>query len=322
MPPVYLDDNATTPVDPRVFEAMRRYSLDDFGNAGSRTHRFGQEAKKAVDKAREQIAHLVHARPEEVIFTSDATESNNAVLLGLATHGRKVGRTHVLVSAIEHASVLEPARELASDGFDVELVPVTRDGYVQPDAIRSRLRPNTLIVSLMHANNETGLRQPILGIASLLAEGGVLFHVDAAQTFGKEVEELRALECDFLSLSGHKILGPKGVGALRVRSRAGKRSRLTPRLFGGGQEMGLRPGTLAVPLIVGLGLAADLAAREHASRQAAALAIRQDFLDALSAVDHDVNGDLDRIQPNVLNVSFPGVESEALMLALRDAIAF
>jgi cysteine desulfurase len=319
--PVYLDYNATTPLDPRVFEAMRPYFLEEVGNAGSRTHLYGQRAKDAAEAARSQVAALLRARPEEIIFTSGATESNNAVLLGLVRHGLETNRKHVLATAIEHKSVLEPLDRIRELGFEVELVPVTAGGYVEPDAVRGRLRQDTLLVSVMHANNETGVLQPVREISEFLAGTGVLFHVDAAQTFGKEVEILRELRCDFLSISGHKIYGPKGIGALYARRRGAQRRLLTPLMYGGGQEMGLRPGTLPVSLVVGLGAAAALAERECLERRQAAAWVKQWFLQRLAVVEHHFNGDPSRTQSHVLNVSFPGVDSEALMLAVREEIA-
>jgi cysteine desulfurase len=321
MRPLYLDYNATAPLDLRVFEAMRPYFLEDIGNAGSRTHLYGQRAKEAVDRARQQVADLIGARSDEILFTSGATESNNLVLLGLLRHGQTTGRKHVLASAIEHKSVLEPLDQLREAGFDVQLLPITAGGQVEPDAVRERLRPDTLIVSVMHSNNETGVIQPVQEIAELLEDTKTFFHVDAAQTFGKEVETLRKLRCDFLSISGHKIYGPKGVGALFARRLRAQRRPLTPLMYGGGQEMGWRPGTLPVPLIVGLGTAAEIAAREHPMRREAAARVKRDFLAELAAVEHRINGDPSRTQPHVVNVSFPGVDSEALMMAVREELA-
>jgi cysteine desulfurase len=321
MKPVYLDYNATTPMDPRVFEAMLPYHLTEFGNAGSRTHFYGRNAKAAVDRARRQVAEIMGARAEEIIFTSGATESNNVVLLGLARHGLDANRRHVLATEIEHKAVLEPLGRLREIGFEVELVPVATGGYVEPDAVWARLRPDTLVVSVMHANNETGVLQPVLEIGEHLATTKTLFHVDAAQTFGKEVETLRRVPCDFVAISGHKIYGPKGIGALQVRRFATRRKLLAPVMVGGGQEMGLRPGTLAVPLIVGLGAAAELARKEYRERRAQADVLKGKLLSALKTVDHRINGDLTRMQSHVVNVSFPGVNSEALMLALRSEIA-
>ncbi|MFV1965746.1 MAG: cysteine desulfurase family protein [Pirellulaceae bacterium] len=267
MDALYADYNATTPLDPRVFEAMKPWFLDEPGNAGSRTHAYGQRAKDAVETARKQVADLIAAQPEEIIFTSGATESNNLALLGLAEYGIETGRRHIISTAIEHKAVLEPLERLRKLGFEVELAPVAPGGYVEPDAIKERLRPDTLLVSAMHANNETGVLQPIKEMSESLADTPALLHTDAAQTFGKEVEVLQRLRCDFLSISGHKIYGPKGIGALYLRRRSGERRPLSALLFGGGQERGLRPGTLPVPLAVGLGKAAQLAGEEHAERQ-------------------------------------------------------
>jgi cysteine desulfurase len=319
--PVYLDYNATTPLDPRVFEAMRPYFLEEMGNAGSRTHVYGQRAKAAAEKARCQVASLLQARPEEIIFTSGATESNNTVIFGLVPFGLQANRKHVLTTSIEHKSVLEPMDKLRQYGFEVELLPATACGYVEPDAVRVSIRPDTLLVSVMHANNETGMLQPILEIAEFLRTTNTFFHTDAAQTFGKEVETLRQLHCDFVSISGHKIYGPKGVGALCARRHRPGRLPLVPLLYGGGQEMGLRPGTLPVPLVVGLGAAAAFAAQEYQQRRQAAMRLKNRFLRALSGVNYRINGELAVTQAHVLNVSFPRVDSEALMMALRHELA-
>lgn len=321
MKPVYLDYNATTPMDPRVFEAMLPYHLTEPGNAASRTHVYGQTAKRAVDRAREQVAEIFGGNAQDIIFTSGATESNNVALLGLMRHGVDTDRKHILATAIEHKAVLEPLGRLREFGFEVELVPVTTGGYVEPGAVRERLRPDTLVVSVMHANNETGVLQPVVEISDLLAETKTLFHVDAAQTYGKEVDALRQLKCDLTSISGHKIYGPKGIGALHVSKRVSQRKLLSAIMSGGGQEMGLRPGTLPVPLVVGLGAAAGLAYKEHRARKAQAEGLKRTFLTELSAVEHLINGELTRTQSHVVNVSFPGVDSEALMLALRSEIA-
>lgn len=319
--PLYLDYNATAPLDERIFEAMRPYFLEDFGNAGSRTHSYGQRAKEAAERAREDVAKLLGVRSDEVVFTSGATEANNLAILGLAAHGEATGRKHILATAIEHKAVLEPVDRLRATGFAVELVPVTAGGYVEPDAVKARLRPDTLLVSVMHANNETGVLQPVHEIAELIRGTPTYFHVDAAQTFGKEVESLRSLPYDFLSVSGHKIYGPKGVGALVARRRGGQKRPLTALIVGGGQEMGLRPGTLPVPLVVGLGTASRLAGAEHSVRRADALQIKEDLLRGLAGVEHVLNGDPTRTQTHAVNVRFPGVDSEALMLSLRETVA-
>jgi cysteine desulfurase len=319
--PVYLDYNATTPMDPRVLEAMLPYFVTEMGNPGSRTHVYGQRAKDAVDRARGQVAGILGASSDEIIFTSGATESDNVALLGLMQHGLDTNRKHVVATSIEHTAVLEPLRRLRTLGFEVELLPVASGGYVEPDVVRARLRPDTLVVAVMHANNETGVLQPVLEIGELLAETETLFHVDAAQTYGKEVEALQRLKCDFLAISGHKIYGPKGIGALRISGRVTQRKLLQPIMTGGGQEKGLRPGTLPVPLIVGLGAAAELAREEYRGRRTQAKMLKKKFLRELTAVEHRINGDLARMQAHVINVSFPGVDSEALMLALRPEIA-
>lgn len=319
--PLYLDYNATAPLDPRVFEMIRPYFLEEVGNAGSRTHVYGQRAKDAVDRARSQVADLLGARSDEILFTSGATESNNLILLGLMRHGLATKRTHVLATAIEHKSVLEPLDRLREAGFEVELLPVTAGGYVEPSAVREHLRADTLLVSVMHANNETGVLQPVIEISEHLAETKTFYHVDAAQTFGKEVEILRQLRCDFLSISAHKIYGPKGVGALYARRLRTQRRPLTPLMYGGGQEMGWRPGTLPVPLVVGLGAAAEIAGREYQERRQAAALVKEQLLADLAAVEHQRNGDPTRTQAHVVNVTFPGVDSEALMMAVRGDLA-
>lgn len=319
--PVYLDYNATAPLDVRVFEAMKPYFLEDFGNAGSRTHSYGQRAKEASERARTQVGRLVGASSNEVIFTSGATEANNLAILGLAAHGEAASRKHIVSTAIEHKAVLEPLDRLKAFGFEVTLVPVTPGGYVEPGAVKAALRPDTLLVSVMHANNETGVLQPVREVAELVAGTGTLLHVDAAQTFGKEVELLAGLPFDFLSVSGHKIYGPKGIGALIARRNGGRKKPLTPISLGGGQEMGLRPGTLPVPLVVGLGVAAEIAGNEYRERRTAAEAIKTQLLAGLQRVEHILNGDPARTQPHVVNVSFPGVDSEALMLVLREDVA-
>ena len=318
--PVYLDYNATTPLDPRVLAVMTPWFLAP-SNAGSRTHSYGQKAKDAVENARRQIAELLKAPPEEVFFTSGATESNNLAILGLAEHGERIGRRHILSTSIEHKALLEPLDRMKQLGFEVELCPVTSGGYVEPETIQRHLRPDTLLVSVMHANNETGILQPVHEIADLLRGTETLFHTDAAQTFGKEVESLRSLKADMVSISGHKIHAPQGIGALLVRRRRMQKRPVLPLLFGGGQERGLRPGTVPVALAVGLGDAARLAGLEWEACRDAALRLHDQLLRDLQAVEHHINGDSTRCLPHVLNVSFPGLDSEALMMALRHAAA-
>jgi cysteine desulfurase len=318
---VYLDCNATTPVDPRVQAEVLTYLAEEFGNAGSRTHAYGQAAKDRVNRARQQIAAVVDARPEEVVFTSGATESNNLAILGLADHGPYVGRRHIISTKIEHKAVLEPLEEMARRGFEVTLLQPTVGGWIDPDAIRQALRPDTLLVSVMAANNETGVIQPIPEISDALAGSEAYFHVDAAQAFGKQIEPLRNSRIDLMSISGHKIYAPKGIGALVMRRRGYQRLPLRPLLFGGGQERGLRPGTLPVALIAGLGTAAELALREHAERARSCAAVQTAALAALKPLGIILNGDLGRLAPHTLNFSMPGVDSEAAIVALKDIAA-
>lgn len=318
--PTYLDCAATTPVDPRVAELVMRLMVDEYGNAGSRTHEYGTRAKRAVETARAQVASVVGADPTEVIFTSGATESNNLAVLGLAEHGRSTGRTHIVTTAIEHKAVLEPVGVLAQAGFQVDFVGAGQSGAVSATDVLNAVRSDTLLVSVMHVNNETGIRQPIASIAEDL-EPGVFLHTDAAQGFGKVLDDLAHPRIDLISVSGHKIFAPKGVGALIVRRRDRRRPPLKPLLHGGGQERGLRPGTLPVPLAAGLGLAAELALQEWAARDARTVEIRKQLLSALASVGALVNGDPTRAVPHILNVSIPGLDSEAAILALRSVVA-
>lgn len=317
----YLDCNATTPVDERVAELVMRYFGEEFGNSGSRTHEFGTVAKRAVQAARNQLADVAESKPDEVIFTSGATESNNLALLGLEAAGKELGRKHLITTAIEHKAVLEPLEELATRGFELSVVGVSGSGAVDPEEIQSALRPDTLLVSVMQANNETGVRQPIAGVSRVLADHEAFFHVDAAQGFAKDIDTLRDPRIDLISLSGHKIFGPKGVGALIARRRGFSRLPLRPLSFGGGQEKGLRPGTLPVPLIAGLGLAAELACKEAGDRRARCAAYRKSVLEAFVTLGAQINGDGEQMMPHVVNLSIPGVDSEALIVSLKDLIA-
>lgn len=317
----YLDHNATTPVDPRVADEVMKFMLLEFGNAGSRTHTFGQTAKERVQLARAEIAELLTCDPAEVIFTSGATESNNLAILGLAPHGETNGRRHIVSTLIEHKAVLEPLAELAKKGFEVDLVAPGPGGWVDPEEITRLVRPDTLLVSMMAVNNETGVIQPIEQVADALRGTDTYFHVDAAQAYGKLIEPLRHERVDLLSFSGHKIGAPKGVGGLLLRRRGYKRPPLAPLMYGGGQERGLRPGTLPVALIAGLGLASSLAVRESAQRLARAREVRDLLVSALTPLNPQFNGDLDRTIDSTLNFSIPGVDSEAAIVALKDIVA-
>jgi len=319
--PVYLDCNATTPVDPQVVEEVMKWTSAEFGNAGSRTHTYGQVAKERVALARTQVAAVVDATPDEVVFTSGATESNNLALLGLAGFGERSGRKHIISSQIEHKAVLEPLDQLSKRGFEVTLLPPTSGGWIDPGDVRESLRPDTLLVSIMGVNNETGIIQPIDEIASCLSHHETFLHVDAAQAFGKTIGLLRNVRIDLMSVSGHKIYGPKGIGALVARRRKFTRPPLEPLMFGGGQERGLRPGTLPVALIAGLGVAATLAIQESETRDKICRAIQTQALAALKPLGIAINGDLGRSVSHTLNVSVPGVDSEAAIVALKDVVA-
>ncbi|CRI66131.1 Aminotransferase, class V [Thiocapsa sp. KS1] len=318
--PVYLDCNATTPLAPEVRETLLRYLDEDFGNDGSRTHEFGARAKQAVQRARDQVAAVVGAKRDEVVFTSGATESNNLAILGLRAEADG-GRRHVITTGIEHKAVLEPCDLLERSGFSVTRVAVDSSGAVDPEAIRGALQPDTVLVSVMQANNETGVRQPLDAIAERLADHPAYFHVDAAQGFGKDPEPLRNPRIDLISISGHKLYAPKGIGALVARRRGYERIPLQPLMVGGGQERGLRPGTLPVALIAGLGTAAEVAVRDCVRRQAICRVIRRQALDALMPLGPRLTGDQSLVMDHVLNLAFPGLDSEALMVALKDLVA-
>lgn len=317
---VYLDCNATAPVEPRVRDEVVRYLEIEYGNAGSRTHERGNRAKQAVQRAREQVASLVDAQSDEVIFTSGATESDNLAILGIAKSTEAEQRRHVVSTEIEHKAIIEPLEHLSRQGFAVDLAPTREDGSVDPTEVLQRVRDDTLLVSIMQVNNETGMIQPISAVAEALADNPTYLHVDAAQGFGKIVEPLQNHRIDLISISGHKCYGPKGVGALIARRRGFSALPLTPLMYGGGQERGLRPGTLPVHLIVGLGLAAELASREHKKWEAVNLDFRNRLLEHLAPLRPIINGDLGRVAPNAVNLSIPGVDAEAAMVALKGII--
>jgi cysteine desulfurase len=329
--PTYLDCAATTPIDPRVRDIVVRYMDTEFGNSGSRTHEFGVRARRAVEKARDQVAAVVGATRGEVVFTSGGTESNNLAILGLAEYGLRAGRKHLVSTAIEHHAVLEPLRWLEQRGFELTLVPPDRTGRVEPGAVRDAVRDDTLLVSVMHVNNETGVIQPVGAIAGLLAGHRAYFHVDAAQGYGKELASLRGPRIDLISVSGHKIHAPKGIGALIARRREigqssghkgqGERPPLTPLMYGGGQELGLRPGTLPVHLIAGLGLAAELCVTEAGFRTEANRRFRDVLLAALRPLGAVLAADPEHTVANIVNLSFPGLDAEDVIEALADIVA-
>lgn len=318
---VYLDCAATTPIDPRVRSEVLFYLDEDFGNAGSRTHDYGRRARSAVETARDRIAALAGCSRGDVFFTSGATESNNLAILGLSRHGIETKRRHVITSRIEHHAVLEPAAELQRRGFDITYLDPESGGWIEPMAVQEALRPETLLVSILHVNNETGMRQPIAEIAGLLRNHEAYFHVDAAQGFGKEVAPLQDERIDAISVTGHKLYAPKGVGALILRRRNGARPPIEPLLYGGGQERGMRPGTLPVHLIAGFGKAAELALSEWPQREQCCRAFRERLLEGLAPLHPVINGDPERMLPGIVNLSIPGIDAEAVMDAWAEFAA-
>ncbi|MBI2684683.1 MAG: aminotransferase class V-fold PLP-dependent enzyme [Acidobacteria bacterium] len=315
---VYLDCAATTPLDPRVRAEVLRYLDEDFGNAGSRTHDYGRRARTAVESARDSVAAITGSSRGDVVFTSGATESNNLAILGLAGPERS---RHIVTTRIEHHAVLEPVAELERRGFTVTYVDPEPGGWVSPASVATALRPDTFLVSVMHVNNETGVQQPIVEIAETLQSHAAYFHTDAAQGFGKAIEALTHPRLDLISISGHKIHAPKGAGALILRRRNGTRPPIRPLLHGGGQERGLRSGTLPVHLIAGLGKAAEIAKTEWRERADLCRAYRAKLLEGLAPLKPVLHGDQSRTLPNIVNLSIPGMQAEALMDAWSELVA-
>lgn len=316
--PVYMDNHATTRTDPRVVEAMLPFFTEHYGNAASRHHAFGRRAEEAVREAREQVATLIGADAREVVFTSGATEANNLALKGAARMYRTKGN-HVVTVVTEHRSVLDPCKRLQQQGFEVTFLPVDRFGRVAPEQVAAALTDRTILVSVMAANNEIGTLQPVREIGRLCKERGVLYHCDAVQAVGKVPVDVGEIGADLLSLTAHKIYGPKGVGALYVRRR-NPCVRLEPMLDGGGHEGGLRSGTLPVPLVVGFGVACDLCRRETTGESARLLDLRGRLFRGITARLDEVtlNGHPDERLPGNLNLSFAHVQGEALLMALRN----
>jgi cysteine desulfurase len=319
--PVYLDCNATTPLAPEVRETLLHFLTEDYGNEGSRTHEYGARARQAVQKARDQVGAVVAAKRDEVLFTSGATESNNLAILGLIPYGERTGKRHVISTRIEHKAVLEPVQELENRGFEVDWLDSDSSGLVRTQDLKSLLRPDTLLVSVMAANNETGVIQPLKEIAESLAGCDTYLHTDAAQSFGKVIDPLRNPRIDLISISGHKIYGPKGIGALVVRRRGYSRVPLEPLFRGGGQERGLRPGTLAVPLIAALGTAAQSAIRDHGQRAEYCRRMKEALMEAIAPLKPRIHGKGTEVMDHVLNFALPGLDSEALIVRLKDLIA-
>lgn len=317
---IYLDCNATTPMEPQVIEIMRKYMEVEFANAGSRTHEFGGTAKSAVETAREQVGLVVGADKSDVVFTSGATEANNLAILGLERYAVQHDKCHIVTSSIEHKAVLEPIVQLGLRGFDITYLQPNSHGHVSAEELAKALRPTTVLVSLMHANNETGAIQPVDEYAGVLASSEAYFHVDAAQTYGKELNMLQNKRIDLISCSAHKVYGPKGIGALITRRRRYRRPPLMPLMFGGGQERGLRPGTLPVHQIAGFGKAAELAIKDHKARKSVCVMIKQQALAALQQLEPIYHGQ-DLALASTLNFSIKGINSEAAIVALKGVAA-
>jgi cysteine desulfurase len=316
--PIYMDNNSTTRVDPRVVDAMLPFFTEQFGNAASRTHVFGQQAEQAVEQARARVAALIGADPREIVFTSGATESNNLALKGAAALHRRQGN-HLITVATEHKAVLDPCKRLEQDGFAVTVLPVDRHGRVSAEQVADALSDQTILVSVMAANNEVGTLQPIQEIGRVCKERGVLFHNDAAQAAGKVTLDVEAMGIDLLSLSAHKIYGPKGVGALYVRRR-NPSVRLAPLFDGGGHERRLRSGTLPVPLVVGFGLACELCAAEMTGEAERLTGLRERLRQGIQDQLPEVylNGHPTQRLPGNLNLSFAYVQGDALLMNLRE----
>ncbi len=316
--PVYMDYHATTPVDPRVLETMLPYFTERFGNAASRNHEFGWTAEEAVENARAQIARLINATPKEIIFTSGATESDNLAIKGAAEMYREKGN-HIITQVTEHKAVLDTCKRLEKYGYEVTYLPVQKDGRVNLDALRSAITPKTILISIMYANNEIGVIQPIAEIGKIAKEKGVLFHVDGVQAVGKVPVDVQKDNIDMLAISAHKMYGPKGVGALYVRRR-NPRVQLSAIIDGGGHERGMRSGTLNVPGIVGFGKAAEICQNEMPQESARMSALRDRLKDGLFAKLDElyINGSMVHRLPNNLNVSFAFVEGESLLMGIND----
>lgn len=316
--PIYLDYAATTPTDPRVVEKMVEcLRLDgNWGNPASRSHVFGWRAEEAVEEARRHMADLIEADPREIVWTSGATESDNLAIKGVAHFYQRKGK-HIITSKIEHKAVLDTCRQLEREGYEVTYLTPNAHGEITPEAVAEAVREDTILVSLMHANNEIGVITDLAAIGAMTREKGILFHVDAAQTAGKVEIDVNAMNIDLLSISGHKLYGPKGIGVLYVRRKP--RVRIEAQMHGGGHERGMRSGTLATHQIVGIGEAARIAKAEMANDQAHSSALRQRLLDAIADIEEiHINGDSPNHLHGLVNVSFNYVEGESLIMSLKD----
>lgn len=318
--PIYLDSHATTPIDERVLAAMLPYFTQHFGNPSSISHLYGWEAEAAVKQARELLAEAINATPEEIVFTSGATEANNLAIKGVAEAYFKTGQ-HIITIQTEHSAVLDPCKYLRSLGFEITLLPVQKNGLIDPNLLEKAFRPDTILVSVMAANNEIGVLQPLAEIGKLCRDRNILFHTDAAQAIGKISLDVEAMKIDLLSMTAHKVYGPKGIGALYVRRR-NPRVQLSPQLHGGGHERGMRSGTLYPPQIVGFAKAVEIALAEQATESQRLTQLRQQLWQQLQQLDGiHLNGDPTQRLPGNLNISVEGVDGAALLLGLQPVMA-
>ena len=317
---VYLDYNASAPIDSRVLDRMIDVYKNSIGNADSRTHEFGDKARSVVENSRGQVSKLIDVSPDEVFFTSGATESNNIAILGLYEYGLEVNKKHIITTAIEHKSVLETVKEMERRGFDIDYVKPDQSGRISAGSILDLVRDDTLLVSVMHVNNETGIIQPVKEIGELLKEKDVFFHIDATQSFGKLVDEIRGLSYNMLSFSAHKLQGPQGVGGLVLRKNRYKLPPIKPIMFGGQQEHGIRPGTIPVALVAGCGMACELAYKEYTKNNEVIVDVKESILNLFenSGLNYELNGDSNYCIPSTINISIKGVASEALMIITKQ----
>ncbi len=317
---VYLDYNASAPIDERVLNCMIRVYRTTIGNADSRTHDYGDEARKIVENARGQVASILGISKEEVFFTSGATESNNIAIQGLRKHGEQNGKKHIITTSIEHKAVLESVNSMKEFGFDIDVVEPDEAGRVSVDDVISKIREDTLLVSVMHVNNETGIIQPVKELGMFLSDRDILFHIDATQSFGKLVDELKEIKYNMLSMSAHKICGPQGIGALILRKKHYKLPPVKNVYYGGQQEHGIRPGTIPVALVAGLGEACNIAKNEYQSNERLYKEIKRVLIDILdkSGLSYSLNGNQEYCVNSTLSLSIHGVSSEALMLSSKQ----
>lgn len=321
--PVYLDYNASAPIDLRVLSKMNEVYTNHYGNADSRTHFYGTTAKEIVEGSRRTIADILGVDSMDLFFTSGSTESNNIAILGILDYAKKTGKTHFITTSIEHKSILEAMKYLESQDCTVDYVSPNESGRIDPSHVLQLVNEKTLLVSVMHVNSETGIIQPVDELGEELAQRGVFFHIDATQSFGKLNSVIRSMKYDMMSITAHKIGGPQGIGALVLkRGNDYRRPPVKPIMFGGPQERGYRPGTTPVALVAGFSLAAQLCENEVDNYYQKCTAIKNSFLNAISELQHDINGDQDYCLPSTINISFSGVDAEGVFLAMKDVYAF